>query len=174
MVNDNASTPGSPVKILPATWRDLGALQHLERMSFPKDSWPLWDLIGILTLPEVLRLKAVIDGRMVGFIASEYKSKEQADWIATIAVLPGFQRRGIGAALLNACEERTSGPNIRLCVRASNLAAIRLYEHVGYYHLRTWSQYYHDGEDAIVMEKRRPQLECSGLASAELVYPHHP
>lgn len=174
MVTVVSSTPGSPAKILPATWRDLGALQHLERMSFPKDSWPLWDLIGILTLPEIVRLKAVMDGSMVGFIASEYKSKEQADWIATIAVLPGYQRRGIGAALLNACEERTNGPNIRLCVRASNLTAIRLYEHSGYYHLHTWPQYYHDGEDAIVMEKHRPQLERSGLASAELVYPHHP
>jgi len=156
MVNDKALTPGSPVKILPATWRDLGALQHLERMSFPKDSWPLWDLIGILTLPEIVRLKTVLDGRMVGFIASEYRSKEQADWIATIAVLPGYQRRGIGTVLLNACEERTSGSNMRLCVRASNPEAIRLYERSGYYHLRTWPQYYHDGEEAIVMEKRRP------------------
>jgi ribosomal-protein-alanine N-acetyltransferase len=174
MVNDNASTPGSPVKILPATWRDLGALQHLERMSFPKDSWPLWDLIGILTLPEIVRLKAVLDGRMVGFIASEYRSKEQADWIATIAVLPGYQQRGIGAVLLNACEERTSGLNIRLCVRASNLAAIRLYERSGYYHLRTWSQYYHDGEEAIVMEKRRPEPDRSSLTSAEVVYQRRP
>jgi len=174
MVNDNASTPGSPVKILPATWRDLGALQHLERMSFPKDSWPLWDLIGILTLPEIVRLKAVLDGRMVGFIASEYRSKEQADWIATIAVLPGYQQRGIGAVLLNACEERTSGLNIRLCVRASNLAAIRLYERSGYHHLRTWSQYYHDGEEAIVMEKRRPQPDRSSLTSAEVVYQRRP
>jgi len=166
MTLDNTDAPGSPVKIVPATWRDLGGLQHLEKLSFPQDAWPLWDIIGILTLPDIVRLKAEVDDRFVGFIAIEYKPKEEADWIATIGVLPGFQGRGIGAMLLNAGEVRTHAPFLRLCVRASNLTAQRLYTRCGYYHMRTWVRYYHDGEDAIVMEKNRPQPALVGVDSA--------
>ncbi len=47
------------VAIEPATLRDLGALRHLEQVCFPKDAWPLLDLIGVLTFRGVMRLKAV-------------------------------------------------------------------------------------------------------------------
>ena len=54
------AVPGSSVVIEPATWRDLNALRHLEKVCFPLDAWPLWDLVGVLTLPNVVRLKAMV------------------------------------------------------------------------------------------------------------------
>lgn len=140
-----------------ASWRDLGALQLLERETFPLDSWPLWDLIGILTLPQITRLKAVVNGRMVGFAALEYKSKEHADWLATIGVLPAYQHQGIGKALLEECEKRAKSNTIYLCVRLSNRNAQQLYLKAGYQVSHTWKGYYHDGEDALVMKKILPQ-----------------
>ena len=61
--------------------------------------------------------------------------------------------RGIGAALLNACEEQLEVERIRLCVRFSNTPAIDLYERLEYVRIDVWRRYYADGEDAIVFEK---------------------
>lgn len=146
-------TPGSPVSIEPATWRDLNALRRLEQECFPQDAWPLWDLIGILTFPNVARLKAVAGGEMVGFIAADLRRPEKMAWIATLGVSPGYRRQGIGAALLEACEARLEVPRVRLCVRVSNEAAIRLYGRSGYRQIDRWRRYYSDGEDALVFEK---------------------
>lgn len=179
-------------KIEPATWRDIGALRHLEQVCFPQDAWPLWDLVGVLTLPNVVRFKAVVDdpdrdgdrdrGLMVGFIAGEMRRSDDAAWIATVGVLPEYRRRGIGHALINITERElfraerelsrsehglhpvSINPkvSIRLSVRISNLEAIQLYERIGYQRINIWQGYYEGGEDALIMEKR--QLEDENLS----------
>ncbi len=144
------------MEIVAATWRDLAALHQLERACFAEDRWPLFDLVAVLTWPDIVRLKAVMDGFMVGFIAGDPRPQENIAWIATLGVLPAYRRRGIGIALLEACEARLQQQRLRLCVRVSNLAAIHLYEKAGYCSLERWPKYYEDGEDALVMEKIRP------------------
>ena len=141
------------MEIHPANIRDLGALRRLENACFEKDAWPLLDLIAVLTWPEVIRLKAVEDGTMVGFIAGDPRSSQALAWIATIGVDPGYQRRGIGRALLRACEAQIKLPRVRLTVRISNDGAISLYEQEGYRTCDIWKEYYNDGEDGLVMEK---------------------
>jgi ribosomal protein S18 acetylase RimI-like enzyme len=143
------------VSIELASLRDLNALRHVEQVCFPKDAWPLMDLIGVLTFPGVIRLKALSDKHMVGFIAGDVRRLEGVAWIATVGVLPEFRGRGIGSALLGACEERIRVGRIRLCVRVSNDTAIRLYEQRGYLRVGEWSRYYQDGESALVMEKKK-------------------
>jgi ribosomal protein S18 acetylase RimI-like enzyme len=145
--------PGSPARIEQATWRDLNSLYHIEKACFPKDAWPLWDLIGVLTLPDVVRLKASIDGQMVGFIAGDVRRRDRTGWIATVGVLPDFRGRGIGESLILECEKKLEMPRIKLSVRASNEAAIRLYLRLGYQTVGNWPEYYVDREDAVVMEK---------------------
>jgi ribosomal protein S18 acetylase RimI-like enzyme len=144
----------SPVSIVPANWRDLGALRRLERVCFPQDAWPLIDLVGVLTLPDVVRLKAVVHEDMVGFIAGDVRPAKHMAWIATLAVLPEFRGQGIGSALLQACEARLEVATIRLSVRMSNQPAIHLYRSLGYERIGIWPDYYQDDEDALVMEKR--------------------
>jgi ribosomal-protein-alanine N-acetyltransferase len=151
--SDAREAPGSPARIEPATWRDLNALRYLEQVCFPQDAWPLWDLIGVLTLPNVLRLKAVVAGRMAGFVAADIRRWEKIAWIATIGVLPEYRGRRIAAALLDACVAQLHVARIRLCVRVSNQPAIRLYRRMGYQRIDLWKHYYSDGEDAIVFEK---------------------
>jgi ribosomal protein S18 acetylase RimI-like enzyme len=144
------------MEIQPATIRDLGALRRLEAVCFEKDAWPLLDLIAVLTWPDVIRLKAVEDGEMIGFIAGDLRSSEAVNWVATVGVDPRYQRRGVGRALLRACEEQTTLPRMKLTVRMSNEPAISLYQKEGYRSVDIWRQYYNDGEDGIVMEKRLP------------------
>lgn len=142
------------MEIQTASLLDLGALRRLERVCFEKDAWPFLDLIAVLTWPDVVRLKAVDAGEMIGFVAGEPRQTERVGWIATIGVDPAFQRRGIGRALLEACEAQLHLPIIKLTVRISNQGAIAMYEKMGYRTTDIWRGYYNDGEDGLVMTKR--------------------
>jgi ribosomal protein S18 acetylase RimI-like enzyme len=141
--------------IQPATLRDLPSVIRLEKACFPRDAWPLLDLVAVLVWPKVVRMKAVEDGKLVGFIASESRPSEKLAWIATLGVLPEYQRRGIGLQLLLECERRLTQPSIRLCVRVNNEVAINLYIKEGYRAVDTWREYYNDKGSALLMEKRR-------------------
>ena len=147
------AAPGSAVIVEPATWRDLSAVRNLERVCFPRDAWPLIDMVGVLAFPGVVRLKATNDSEMIGFIAADIRRLQNVAWIATLCVVPTFRRQGIGAILLSSCEEQLNIPRIRLSVRASNEAALRLYTRFGYVRHDVWQRYYSDGEDALVLEK---------------------
>jgi len=141
------------MQIVTASIFDLGALRRLENESFGDDAWSLFDLIAVLTFPDVIRLKAVEDGQMAGFVAGDPRPRDGWGWIATIAVDSRYRRRGIGRALLRACEAKLGVSRSRLTVRLSNQAAISLYEQDGYVTTDIWSGYYNDGEDGMVMEK---------------------
>ena len=153
MDSEILTLPGSRVSIEAATWRDLNHLRQLERACFPKDAWPLLDLIGVLSMRNVVRLKAMSDHQMVGFIAGDVRKSENTAWIATVGVIPEFRRQGIGKALLRSCESRLKVAKVCLNVRVSNGAAVKLYEQSGYSRAGLWTRYYEDGEDALLMEK---------------------
>ncbi len=141
------------MEIVPASILDLNSLYKLEHACFDKDAWSLFDLIAVLSWPEVIRLKVTEGNQMIGFVAVETRPSRGAAWIATIAVDPHFQRRGIGRLLLRACESRIKSGKLKLTVRVSNLGAITLYEQEGYRTSEIWHGYYKDGEDGLVMEK---------------------
>lgn len=141
------------MEIVPASILDLNALRKLEHACFEKDAWSLFDLIAVLSWPEVIRFKAVDTGTMIGFIAVDTRLSQGAAWVATLGVDPRYQRRGIGRALLRECESRLRLPSVKLTVRISNHGAISLYEKEGYRTRDIWKSYYSDGEDGLVMEK---------------------
>ncbi len=61
-------------------------------------------------------------------------------YIEHVAVLPAWQRRGIGMKLLAAAEERAKAAGLTKCsldVELSNVDARRLYERLGYRHVNT-------------------------------------
>jgi [ribosomal protein S18]-alanine N-acetyltransferase len=141
------------MEIVKASILDLNTLRKLEKEIFDKDAWSLFDLIAVLTFPDIIRLKAVEDDRMVGFIAGDPRPRDGWGWVATIAVDPRYQRRGIGRALLHECERQFGVLRSRLTVRLSNHGAISMYEKERYQTIDVWKGYYNDGEDALVMEK---------------------
>jgi ribosomal-protein-alanine N-acetyltransferase len=142
-----------PVEIVPANWRDTFSLHQLEKICFPLDSWPLFDIIAALTFPNMVRLKALDGDHLAGFILGDYRPFENTAWIASLAVHPDYRNRGIGAELLEKCEKQIKAPRVSLSVRISNDAAIRLYKRNGYRVVSNWPKYYNGGEDALVMEK---------------------
>lgn len=148
MPNNLASIEFSPANL----W-DLNGVRQLERLSFELDAWPLIEMIGVLSLPNIERWKAMDGDTLVGFVAADIRRRESLAWIATIAVHPGYRQRGIGGRLMQIAEERCGMPRMRLSVRASNRAAQKLYQGRGYVQYDVWPRYYAGGEDAIVMEK---------------------
>ncbi|NQS90982.1 MAG: GNAT family N-acetyltransferase [Chloroflexi bacterium] len=159
----HSSLPGSGISINNATWRDLKALYHLERICFQLDAWPMLDILGVLTIPQVIRLKAEIKDELVGFIAADLRRSQQTAWIATLAVLPEQRNSGIASNLLETCEDLVSLPRIRLSVRQSNQPAIQLYQKFGYHQVEIWEKYYKGGDNALIFEK---------FLSATLLDPH--
>ena len=152
-MSENITLSGSGITIEPATWRDLKDLHQLEKVCFQKDAWPLLDILGVLTIPQVIRLKAVNQEELVGFIAVDLRRSQKTAWIATLGVMPKYRKSGIGSALIRICEEEVGLPKIRLSVRQSNLPAIQLYQKHGYQQVEVWKKYYKGGDNALVFEK---------------------
>lgn len=102
-----------------------------------------------------LNYQLTIDGRMVAFAITQVVVDEAT--LFNIAVDPDFQRQGVGKALLEHLIdelEKRGVLTLWLEVRASNVAAIALYESLGFNEATIRRNYYPtaDGrEDAIIM-----------------------
>ena len=102
----------------------------------------------------ILRV-AVLNGQIVGYVCIRTILDETH--ILNLAVRPEFRRRGIGSLLLREAplELKHSGTescSLTLEVRASNIAAIRLYEKFGFKVTGKRRGYYHmPDEDAVIM-----------------------
>ncbi len=113
--------------------------------------------------PVLLGLRNDMEGRslirrVAGVVEGLLSSPRKVGHLVSIAVLPGYRRRGIGSALLRetirAVGEAYGAEALYLEVRVSNEPAIRLYEKFGFVKVRRITAYYADGEDAYVMVKR--------------------
>ncbi len=139
------------------TLADISAVAAIDRVSFPTP-WPkeafLYELtqrpdsfcrVAELGRPEDRILVGTIVVWLVGDIAH----------IATLAIKPGFRRKGIGQALLaqTLIESLARGAQRALLeVRESNVNAQRLYRKFGFREAGRKPDYYQDThEDAVVM-----------------------
>ena len=132
---------------------DLAAVERLERRLFPVDAWPLQMFIDELSQPETRRyVVAEADGGIVAY-AGLMCVQPIAD-IQTIAVVPEFEGRGIGSAVLAeliAEARRRGADDVLLEVRADNPRAQQLYLRFGFTQIHTRPRYYRDGTDALIM-----------------------
>ncbi|WP_434993290.1 ribosomal protein S18-alanine N-acetyltransferase [Arthrobacter sp. Ld5] len=134
-------------------FEDIEAIGRLENELFPTDAWPLEMFYTEFFQPDTRRyLVAEVDGDAVGY-AGLMVIDTTAD-IQTIGVLPRFEGRGIGRALLTELlheARRRGADNVMLEVRADNPRAQALYERFGFRRIHTRKKYYRDGVDAWVM-----------------------
>lgn len=140
-------------KLTTAGLGDLAQMRVIEKACFPLDAWPLLELIAVLMLPNLVKIKAEVEQLMVGFVGGEARRGEGAGWITTLGVLPQYQHRGIATALLDRCEMEMGMPVVKLTVRRSNIAAQRLYFERGYRQVKIWQGYYEGGEDGLILQK---------------------
>ncbi|MDH3679205.1 MAG: ribosomal protein S18-alanine N-acetyltransferase [Acidimicrobiia bacterium] len=135
---------------------DLDAVADIEARTNPQP-WSRPLLAQELALPPATRHWLVATrsqeapGGIVGFGGMMYAP--DATHLMLLAVDPAFTRRGVGMRLCAELflEARSRGAtNITLEVRASNAAAISLYEQLGMVAVATRPAYYPDSEDATI------------------------
>ena len=134
---------------------DFGPALKLDRQSFGPDAWTVLDYSMVFSSPSVKKFTATVTGKFAGFAAAEKPSKNSPASLMTIAVCPEYRRMGIGAALLEKCEQAFPGEDFSLYVDVDNENAIRLYKKGGYRETGMIPAYYMNGHDALVMEKKR-------------------
>lgn len=152
-MNANAVVISNTFTISDASIFDIPGIWWLEHACFAHDAYDILTLLGLALSRNMLRLKAVVDRRLTGYVAGEVHARQQLAWIITVGVLPEYQGQGVGKALLLSAEKAMGMPLVRLTVRRSNARAIALYDHCGYKWVNSIHRYYHDGEDGLVMEK---------------------
>ena len=135
------------------TIRDIPAVHALERRLFPVDAWPLHMFFDELA-QEQTRHYLVVEagGQIVGY-AGLMCIEPIAD-VQTIAVVPEYEGKGIGSALLTALiqEGRSRrASDVLLEVRADNARAQELYLRFGFEQIHVRPRYYRDGVDALIM-----------------------
>ena len=132
---------------------DLPAAFHIEKRAhaFPWSEQTFASNQG----ERYLNLQLSVDGVMAAFAITQIILDEAT--LFNIAVDPAFQRRGLGRELLEQVideVEKRGVVTLWLEVRASNVAAIALYESLGFNEATIRRNYYPtvDGrEDAIIM-----------------------
>lgn len=136
---------------------DFEALLTLDQVCFPAEVACLnADMKAAVESEQALCLVAErVAVGIAGFVLASTR-QQQVGHVVTLDVAPQVRRAGIGERLMREAERRLGERGIwrlRLEVGASNVAAQRLYEKLGYKQTGFIQHYYGDGGDAWVMEK---------------------
>ncbi len=120
------------MEIVKAETSDIAELARLEKLCFSVP-WSEKAIAETMEREEALFLCAREGGKTVGYIGSYYCLSD--GYITNVAVDPACRRRGIGKALVRELIEKGRERHLSfwtLEVRKSNLAAISLYESLGF------------------------------------------
>ena len=146
----------APCRLRPATPADAGAIAALERRSF-SDPWSAESIRESIGMPWMFTHVAEdARGAVAGYVFCREIAGESE--LLNLAVAEGARRGGVGRELLAAAlawAEARGARETFLEVRASNAAAIALYEKAGFRAVGRRPDYYQRPvEDAILY--RRP------------------
>ena len=157
--------------------RDLDAIARLENESFESDRVSRRSLREFLRAPHRPLIVATIDDELAGYALVSLRKGARVLRIYSLAVDARFARRGVGRALLQACEayaRRRRREALTLEVRYDNASAIALYESCGFRQFGEHAHYYADGATALRYEKSLlpiPQHETGNNSPPERVRP---
>ncbi len=140
-----------------ASPEDLDAIEALEFAAFPGDRLSRRSLRGFIRAAHRPLIVAKFGDMLAGYALIAVRKGGQSARLYSLAVDPAQGRRGVGRALLQACERYARAHDrrvLRLEVRYDNASAIALYEKMGYRQFGQYDGYYVDGAAALRFEKR--------------------
>ena len=145
---------------MPATVRladreDIDLIDGIEAASFTADRFPRRNLARMLAGGRTRFLISEAKTGKGGYLALSLKRGSRVARIYSLAVDPGSRRQGVAEALINGARTCARAENcqvLRLEVRPSNTAAVKLYERLGFRLHDRRDAYYEDGETALVLE----------------------
>ena len=143
------------IRLSLAKRRDAPAIAFMARTLIEDGlpwSWNETRVAYCLANPDCVVLTALDGNRLVGFAIMEFH--DDRAHLSLLAVKPGYQRRGIGRALLDWLNSsaRTAGTFfVHLEVRAGNESAKAFYRRLGFREAGARRGYYDGREDAVRM-----------------------
>lgn len=141
------------MKICPMTEMDCEKTEVLMKECFSVP-WSLDALREMFHTEGYCSFLAKEENEIIGYVGMKMVLDE-AD-ITNVAVSPAYRKKGIAKELLGQLVEeadRQKLHSIYLEVRASNVAAITLYDHAGFKRIGQRKNYYdHPQEDALLMQ----------------------
>ncbi len=150
------SRTAGDIVVRAAVAADLEAIHDLEIASFATDRLSRRALRRFIAAPHRPLIVAKFGAALAGYALLAVRKNTKTARIYSLAVDPTRGRRGVGRALLQACERYARGHGrtaLRLEVRYDNAAAIALYEKLGYRQFGRYPGYYADGAEALRFEK---------------------
>jgi ribosomal-protein-alanine N-acetyltransferase len=133
---------------------DFDELLNIEADAFPKSQYDLgqfWLLQQTFPNTFLVEVSDLIDGYIVFSLDGH---------LISMAVRSGRRRIGIGTRLVQEAIAHCVDKPLRLEVRVGNVGAQEFYRALGFNLVGRAKGYYHDGEDALLME--RPASESTG------------
>jgi ribosomal-protein-alanine N-acetyltransferase len=132
-----------------ASIKQLDELYKIETECFRKEAFSKNHIANLLTDYNCISLVAKINGKIVGFVIGmvDIEGNALAGHILTIDVSPPYRRRGIAQRLLQKIEEIFKEKGVKSCrleVREDNVAALKLYQKLGYKRVAKLEHYYGD------------------------------
>ena len=141
------------ITIRPMIEPDLDAVLAIEQASFPLP-WKRDHFLHEIAAPHSYPFAAVCSGVVAGYVCLTALFEEAQ--ILDIAVAPDRRGKGVALALMEAAVAlalEKGAEILALEVRSTNLAAIALYEGLGFRRCGTRLKYYEGCDDAVLMEK---------------------
>jgi ribosomal protein S18 acetylase RimI-like enzyme len=146
----------SRIPIRAATLDDLDAILALELAVFSTDRLSRRSLRAFIASEHRPLLVATSGAGLAGYALVALRKGSEVARLYSIAVNRSIGRRGVGRALMAACELYAAAHGrraLRLEVRFDNEAAIALYRALGYREFGHHDDYYADGARALRFEK---------------------
>ncbi|MEG2117213.1 MAG: ribosomal protein S18-alanine N-acetyltransferase [Clostridia bacterium] len=143
------------MEIVEWTFDDAEEISNLELKIF-KDPWSLYAVADGISAPAFRGYSVKEQGKIIAYY-SFYAIPPEAH-IANVAVVAENRGKGLADMMMQDLFERAKPLGIdefTLEVRPSNTKALNLYEKYGFKQEGLRKRYYGDGEDAIIMWKRK-------------------
>ncbi|MEM2368297.1 MAG: ribosomal protein S18-alanine N-acetyltransferase [Candidatus Bathyarchaeia archaeon] len=141
-----------------ASTKHLDKLYEIETECFKKEAFTKEQIARLLLDQNCISLIAKHEKEIIGFIVGIVYAEDDTTigHILTIDVSPRYHRRGVGTKLLQEMEKIFKDKNvkmIRLEVREDNIAALNLYDKLGYKKIRKLRRYYGDAHGLLLVKK---------------------
>lgn len=138
---------------------DLCGVSIVDKEGFGQDSYPRFFLRQAYDVFGDLLCVAEKEGQIVGYSLGAV-SNDQMGWILALTVAEQYRRIGVAEELtlhlINVFKEKGI-EIVMLTVMPTNLAAIKLYEKLGFTFFEKIDDYFGPGEERIVMRKNLKQ-----------------
>jgi ribosomal-protein-alanine acetyltransferase len=127
----------------------LDQLCEIEKQCFEQEAFTKQQLAYLVADYSTIGLTALVNGEIVGFTIGrvDIGRNEQFGHIVTVDVTPAYCRKGIAQKLLHKLETILRDRGIKECrleVRKNNVAALNLYQRLGYTKVGNLEKYYGD------------------------------